>query len=56
MMGFGESSTYPSTGPVMAVAGAYHDVVIRDGANWRFKSRRLAHDIAGENGLKPVGS
>src|ERR1700733_3298654 len=27
-------------GPAIAVAGTYHDVVVRDGANWRFKSRR----------------
>jgi hypothetical protein len=45
-----------STGPAIAVAGTYQDVVVRDGANWRFKSRRLTHDIAGESGLKPVGS
>lgn len=45
-----------SMGPAIAVAGTYHDVVVRDGANWRFKSRRLTHDIAGESGLKPVGS
>jgi hypothetical protein len=45
-----------SAGPAIAVAGTYHDVVARDSANWRFKSRRLTHDIAGESGLKPVGS
>jgi hypothetical protein len=44
-----------STGPAIAVAGTYHDVVVKDGANWRFKSRQLTHDIAGESGLKPVG-
>ena len=44
-----------SMGPAIAVAGTYHDVVVRDGANWRFKSRRLTRDIAGESGLKPVG-
>ncbi len=42
-------------GPAIAVAGTYHDVVARHGANWRFKSRQLTHDIAGESGLKPVG-
>jgi hypothetical protein len=45
-----------SAGPAIAVAGTYHDAVARDGANWRFRSRRLTHDIAGESGLKPVGS
>jgi hypothetical protein len=45
-----------STGPAIAVAGTYHDVVVKIGANWRFKSRRLTHDIAGESGLKPVGA
>ena len=44
-----------SAGPAIAVAGTYHDVVVRGGANWRFKSRRLTHDIAGESGLKPAG-
>jgi hypothetical protein len=43
------------TGPAIAVAGTYHDVVARNGAHWRFKSRQLTHDIAGESGLKPVG-
>jgi SnoaL-like domain len=45
-----------AAGPAIAVAGTYYDVVVRSGANWRFKSRRLTHDIAGESGLKPVGS
>jgi SnoaL-like domain len=44
------------SGPAIAVAGTYHDVVVKIGANWRFKSRRLTHDIAGESGLKPVGA
>jgi 3-phenylpropionate/cinnamic acid dioxygenase small subunit len=45
-----------AAGPAIAVAGTYYDIVVRSGANWRFKSRRLTHDIAGESGLKPVGS
>ena len=44
-----------AAGPAIAVAGTYHEVVARSGANWRFKSRQLTHDIAGESGLKPVG-
>jgi hypothetical protein len=38
-------------GPVIAVAGTYDDLVVRAGGAWRFKSRRLSHDIAGESGL-----
>jgi ketosteroid isomerase-like protein len=38
-------------GPVIAVAGTYDDEVVRAGAAWQFKSRRLSHDIAGESGL-----
>jgi 3-phenylpropionate/cinnamic acid dioxygenase small subunit len=38
-------------GPVIAVAGTYDDTVVRVGADWKFKSRRLSHDIAGESGL-----
>jgi hypothetical protein len=45
-----------AAGPAIAVAGTYYDVVVRSGANWRFKSRRLTHDIAGKSGLKPVSS
>jgi hypothetical protein len=45
-----------AAGPAIAVAGTYYDLVVRKGTNWRFKSRRLTHDIAGESGLKPVGS
>jgi hypothetical protein len=44
-----------SAGPAIAVAGTYHDVVAKTGANWCFKSHQLTHDIAGESGLKPVG-
>lgn len=44
-----------ATGPVIAVAGTYRDVVVRQGAKWMFRSRELSHDIAGESGLKPVG-
>ena len=38
-------------GPVIAVAGTYDDMVVRTAAGWKFKSRRLSHDIAGESGL-----
>jgi hypothetical protein len=39
------------TGPAIAVAGTYDDVVVRTTEGWKFKSRRLSHDIAGESGL-----
>ena len=38
-------------GPAIAVAGTYDDIVVRTGQGWKFKSRRLSHDIAGESGL-----
>jgi len=38
-------------GPVIAVAGTYDDTVVRTNEGWKFKSRRLSHDIAGESGL-----
>ena len=38
-------------GPVIAVAGTYDDIVVRTAAGWKFKSRKLSHDIAGESGL-----
>jgi 3-phenylpropionate/cinnamic acid dioxygenase small subunit len=38
-------------GPVIAVAGTYDDTVVKTGEGWKFKSRRLSHDIAGESGL-----
>jgi hypothetical protein len=38
-------------GPVIAVAGTYDDTVVRTPGGWKFKSRRLSHDIAGESGL-----
>ncbi|MGA2995584.1 nuclear transport factor 2 family protein [Bradyrhizobium sp.] len=39
------------TGPAIAVAGTYDDTVVRTKEGWKFKSRRLSHDIAGESGL-----
>ena len=39
------------TGPAVAVAGTYDDTVVRTKEGWKFKSRRLSHDIAGESGL-----
>ena len=38
-------------GPAISVAGTYDDIVVRTPAGWKFKSRRLSHDIAGESGL-----
>jgi hypothetical protein len=38
-------------GPLIAVAGTYDDTVVRTAEGWKFKSRRLSHDIAGESGL-----
>ena len=38
-------------GPVIAVAGTYDDIVVRTATGWKFRSRRLSHDIAGESGL-----
>jgi 3-phenylpropionate/cinnamic acid dioxygenase small subunit len=40
-----------AAGPVIAVAGTYDDTVVRTNEGWKFKSRRLSHDIAGESGL-----
>jgi hypothetical protein len=39
------------TGPTIAVAGTYDDTVVRTSDGWKFKSRRLSHDITGESGL-----
>jgi hypothetical protein len=39
------------TGPAVAVAGTYDDTVVRTKEGWKFRSRRLSHDIAGESGL-----
>jgi len=38
-------------GPLIAVAGTYDATVVRTAEGWKFKSRRLSHDIAGESGL-----
>jgi 3-phenylpropionate/cinnamic acid dioxygenase small subunit len=38
-------------GPAIAVAGTYDDTVVRTAEGWKFRSRRLSHDIAGESGL-----
>lgn len=38
-------------GPVISVAGTYEDTVVRTPDGWKFKSRKLSHDIAGESGL-----
>jgi hypothetical protein len=36
---------------VPSVAGTYEDVLVRTPAGWRFRERRLVHDLAGELGL-----
>jgi len=38
-------------GLVPSVAGAYEDVLVRTAIGWRFRERRLVHDLAGELGL-----
>jgi 3-phenylpropionate/cinnamic acid dioxygenase small subunit len=38
-------------GPVVSVAGTYDDIVVRTAEGWKFRSRKLSHDIAGESGL-----
>jgi len=43
-------------GPVIAVAGTYDDAVVRTAEGWKFKSRRLSHDIAGGSGLNATGA
>jgi 3-phenylpropionate/cinnamic acid dioxygenase small subunit len=45
-----------ASGPAIAVAGTYEDIVVRSGAEWKFKSRKLSHDIAGESGLNVTSS
>lgn len=43
-----------STGPAVAVAGTYRDIVACTGGRWLFRRRELFHDIAGESGLNAV--
>jgi 3-phenylpropionate/cinnamic acid dioxygenase small subunit len=38
-------------GPAIAVAGTYRDELVKQEGRWRFRSRELFHDIAGESGL-----
>src|SRR6185295_11280635 len=38
-------------GLVPSVAGTYEDVLERTADGWRFRERRLVHDLAGELGL-----
>ncbi len=40
-----------ASGPAIAVAGTYRDRVVKMRDQWRFRSRELFHDIAGESGL-----
>ncbi|MBX9699917.1 MAG: nuclear transport factor 2 family protein [Acetobacteraceae bacterium] len=39
-------------GPLVAIAGTYLDHLVRTAEGWRFQSRRILNDIAGELGLK----
>lgn len=39
-------------GPLVAIAGTYEDHLVRTPAGWRFRSRQIHNDIAGELGLK----
>ena len=39
-------------GPLLAIAGTYEDHVVRTAAGWRFQSRRILNDVAGDLGLK----
>lgn len=41
-----------AAGPSIAVAGTYHDVLVRVHDQWLFQRRELLHDIAGESGLQ----
>jgi hypothetical protein len=46
-------------GLVPSVAGTYEDVLVRTTAGWRFRERRLVHDLVAELGLNlpsPRGS
>ncbi|HUA55279.1 MAG TPA: nuclear transport factor 2 family protein [Candidatus Sulfotelmatobacter sp.] len=38
-------------GLVPSVAGTYEDVLVRTPAGWRFRERRLVHDLAADLGL-----
>jgi hypothetical protein len=39
-------------GPLLVLAGTYEDVVSRTPAGWRFQSREIRNDVAGDLGLK----
>ena len=39
------------SGLVPSVAGTYEDQLVRTAGGWRFRERRLVHDLAGELGL-----
>ena len=41
-----------AAGPLLAIAGTYEDEVVRTPQGWRFQSRRILNDVAGELGLK----
>ena len=39
-------------GLLLAIAGTYEDHVVRTPAGWRFRSREIHNDVAGDLGLK----
>jgi len=39
-------------GPLLAIAGTYEDHAVRTTVGWRFQTREIHNDIAGELGLK----
>ncbi len=39
-------------GPLLAIAGTYEDRVVRTPDGWRFQSREIHTDTAGDLGLK----
>ena len=43
-------------GLVPSVAGTYEDVLVRTTDGWRFRERRLVHDLAAELGLNLPGT
>lgn len=50
-------ATLPANGAGLmpSVAGTYEDVLVRTANGWRFRERRLVHDLAAELGLNLPG-
>lgn len=40
------------SGPEVVVGGTYEDQLAKEGEGWRFRSRMLVHDMAGDLGLR----